>query len=50
MLALWCGLAHALVRHPVVAVHLRRRGHLVVPWLYIALGLWVLARARGLLI
>jgi cadmium resistance protein CadD (predicted permease) len=49
MLALWCRLAHLLVRHPLVAAQLRRRGHLVVPWLYIALGLWLLARARGLL-
>jgi cadmium resistance protein CadD (predicted permease) len=50
MLALWCRLANALVHHPLVAVHLRRRGPVIVPWLYIVLGLWILARARGLLI
>jgi cadmium resistance protein CadD (predicted permease) len=46
MLALWCGLAWSLVRHPVVAACIRRRARLVVPLLYIALGLWVLAKSR----
>ena len=46
MLALWCGLAWGLVRHPVVAVCIRRSARLVVPLLYIALGLWVPAKLR----
>lgn len=42
-LALWCLGARWLVRHPAAGAPLRRWGPRLVPWLLVALGLWILA-------
>ena len=43
MLALWCLGARWLVRHPAAGAPLRRWGPPLVPWVLVALGLWILA-------
>jgi cadmium resistance protein CadD (predicted permease) len=44
MLALWCRMAWLLARHPLVATRIQRSGRVLVPLLYIALGVWVLSK------
>ena len=46
---LWCLVGHALVSHAVVGRRLRAYGQLSLPFVLIALGIWVLAGARTLL-
>jgi cadmium resistance protein CadD (predicted permease) len=43
MTALWCAAAGWLVRHPAAGAPLRRWGPRLVPWVLVALGLWILA-------
>jgi cadmium resistance protein CadD (predicted permease) len=43
MLALWCLGARWLVHHPAAGAPLRRWGPRLVPWVLVALGLWILA-------
>jgi cadmium resistance protein CadD (predicted permease) len=45
MIALWCLGARWLVHHPAAGAPLRRWGPRLVPWVLIALGLWILAGA-----
>lgn len=40
--ALLCYTAHCLVNHPALGAPLRRYGPHLVPWVLIALGLWIL--------
>ena len=42
MIALWCIGARWLVHHPAAGAPLRRWGPRAVPWVLIALGLWIL--------
>jgi cadmium resistance protein CadD (predicted permease) len=49
MTLLWCFMAYRLVRHPVLGERIRRYGHLALPLVLIALGLWILWGARVLL-
>jgi cadmium resistance protein CadD (predicted permease) len=49
MTLLWCALSRALVTHRAIGERLRRHGHVVVPVVLMALGLWILADARVLL-
>jgi cadmium resistance transport/sequestration family protein len=42
MIAVWCAIAHSLVRHPGVAPLLSRYAHRVVPFVLIGLGLYIL--------
>jgi cadmium resistance protein CadD (predicted permease) len=43
MTALWCFAARWLVRHPAADARLRRHGPRLIPWVLVALGLWILA-------
>lgn len=45
----WCGLGHWLVNHSIVGARIRRFGHVALPFVLIALGLYILADARVLL-
>ena len=45
LLALWCLGARWLVHHPAAGAPLRRWGPRLVPWVLIALGVWILAGA-----
>jgi cadmium resistance protein CadD (predicted permease) len=47
MTALWCSLAHWLVRHPALGATIRRYGHRVMPYTLIGLGLFILAHSEG---
>jgi cadmium resistance protein CadD (predicted permease) len=45
MTAIWCCVGYALVSHPLAAAHFRRYGRQILPFVLIALGLWILSRA-----
>lgn len=47
--ALWCFAGYRLVQNPIVGTQLRRYGHVALPLVLIALGLWILAGVRVLL-
>lgn len=49
MTALWCVMAQAFTRHPVGAALMQRFGHVVLPVVLIALGLFILRDVRLLL-
>lgn len=49
MTALWCLAGHALVKNRLLGDHIRRYGHLALPFVLIGLGLYILAGARELL-
>jgi cadmium resistance protein CadD (predicted permease) len=49
MTALWCLAGHALVKNRLLGDPIRRYGHLVLPFVLIGLGLYILAGARVLL-
>jgi cadmium resistance protein CadD (predicted permease) len=49
MTALWCALAWWLVRHPLAGAAMRRRGHELLPFVLIGLGLVILSNPRLLL-
>ena len=42
MTALWCFVAHFLVNHRALGAPIRRYGHLVLPWVLIAIGIGIL--------
>jgi cadmium resistance protein CadD (predicted permease) len=42
MTALWCFVAHFLVNHRGLGAPIRRYGHLVLPWVLIAIGIGIL--------
>jgi cadmium resistance protein CadD (predicted permease) len=39
---LWCGVAHRLTRHPSVGQPIRKYGRILLPWVLMALGLYIL--------
>ena len=43
MTALWCFAGYRLVHHRAVGTHLRRYGHVMLPVVLSALGLWILS-------
>jgi cadmium resistance protein CadD (predicted permease) len=49
MTALWCSLAYLLVNNRLVGERVRHYGHLALPFVLIALGLYILSGARALL-
>lgn len=49
MTALWCLAGYALVHNRIVGHRVRRFGHVGLPFVLIALGLWLLAGSRALL-
>ena len=42
MTALWCFVAHYLVNHRSLGAPIRRYGHLLLPWVLIAIGIGIL--------
>ncbi|MFL6399463.1 MAG: cadmium resistance transporter [Nitrososphaeraceae archaeon] len=42
MTAVWCVAAYYLVDHPIVASRIRRTGHVVLPFVLIGLGIYIL--------
>jgi len=40
----WCFSGKLLVSHPLVGLHVRRWGHLMVPFVLMAIGVYILAR------
>jgi cadmium resistance protein CadD (predicted permease) len=49
MTAFWCLAGHALVNNRLVGYHLRRYGHLLLPFVLIAIGLLILRDSLSLL-
>lgn len=49
MTVLWCLAGYRLVHNRLVGAPIRRHGHVVLPFVLLALGLWILADARVLL-
>ena len=45
MTALWCMAAYHLVNHPLVASRIRRIGHVIMPFVLIGLGIYILLQA-----
>lgn len=48
MTGLWCVVGHALVSHRLVAATMRRLATVLLPYVLIGLGLWILSDAVGL--
>ncbi len=42
MTAVWCSSAYYLVSHPLIAVKLRETGHIILPFVLIGLGIYIL--------
>jgi cadmium resistance protein CadD (predicted permease) len=49
MTALWCALGYVIVNNPLLGTYIRRYGHVLLPVVLIALGLYILAGALALL-
>jgi cadmium resistance protein CadD (predicted permease) len=45
MITVWCIAAYYLVNYPLVASRIRRIGHVVMPFVLIGLGIYILAQA-----
>jgi cadmium resistance protein CadD (predicted permease) len=43
MTAVWCTIGYYLVRHPLLERRMRRFGHVILPFVLIGLGLYILA-------
>ena len=44
MTAVWCAAAYYLVNHPMIASRISRIGHLILPFVLIGLGIYILAQ------
>ena len=49
MTALWCLAGYVFTNNRVIGAHVRRYGPVALPFVLIALGLWILSGARVLL-
>lgn len=45
MTAVWCITAYYLVNHPLVASKIRRIGHIILPFVLIGLGIYILTES-----
>jgi cadmium resistance protein CadD (predicted permease) len=45
MMAVWCASAYFLVNHPLIASRIRQIGHIILPFILIGLGVFILAEA-----
>ena len=43
--AIWCIAGKLLVSHPVLGLHIRRWGHIVVPFVLMAIGVYILIKS-----
>jgi cadmium resistance protein CadD (predicted permease) len=48
LIAAWCYVGYKLVSHPTVAEKLDRYGHIVVPFVLMALGVYILEESGTL--
>lgn len=48
MTAVWCALGYLVVNNPLMGAHIRRYGHVLLPIVLIALGLYILSGAVAL--
>lgn len=48
MTAVWCGLGYFVVNNPLLGAQMRRYGHVLLPLVLIALGLYILSGAVAL--
>lgn len=49
MTAIWCCIGYWLVRHRIIGHYIRRYGHVLLPFVLIALGIWILSDALALI-
>ena len=49
MTAVWCALGYLVVNNPLIGSHVRRYGHVLLPVVLIALGLYILSGAVALI-
>lgn len=49
MTVVWCWLGHKLVNNRLLGEHVRRYGHVALPFVLVALGIHILWGARVLL-
>ena len=42
MTGVWCLIGYYLVRHPLIARRLRKTGHIILPFVLIGLGIYIL--------
>ncbi len=49
MIAVWCALGYLTVNNPLIGERIRRHGHVLMPLVLIALGLYILADAVRLI-
>jgi cadmium resistance protein CadD (predicted permease) len=49
MTAVWCTAAYYLVNHPFIASRINRIGHIILPFVLIGLGVYILAQAFSFL-
>lgn len=45
MTAVWCAVAYYLVNHPLIASRIRRVGRVILPFVLIVLGIYILAES-----
>lgn len=45
MTAVWCAAAYYFVNHPLVASRIRRIGHIILPFVLIGLGIYILVES-----
>lgn len=45
MTAVWCAIGYYLISHPLFEKHMRHFGHIVLPFVLIGLGLYILVDA-----
>lgn len=45
MTAVWCAAAYYFVNHPLVASGLRRIGHILLPFVLIGIGVYIIAES-----
>ena len=48
MTGLWCAVGYKLVNNALVGEHIRRYGHILLPVVLIAIGVWILRGASAL--
>lgn len=49
MTAVWCALGYLVVNNPLIGAHVRRYGHVLLPVVLVALGIYILSGALPLL-
>lgn len=47
MTGLWCATAHRLICHPAVGPPLRKYGRFLLPWVLMAIGLYILLESAA---